>query len=425
MPMCKGMHSTVEFLAQRLLRRSVPKWYGAFCDPLSGGFYERLGRSFKPVPTGNRRLLTQCRQLALYSHASIQKECQKFNPDLKRHFTHIVDTYYVVETGGWRFSVDETGEPLDSSNDLYTLSFVIFAMSHYFRATKDERAQVLARATLDFIRNNFSRNGVPGYSECLDEKLEAIPKMRRQNPHMHLLEASLFAWETWGDGNYLAMADEMVSLFHDFFFTAGDARDCFLGEYYSEDLSREPEKGNIGEPGHYFEWIWLLKKHEKFHNQPGRHDDACARLLDFANRHGWDGEYGGIYDEFDAAGNILKDSKRLWPFTEAVKANALMLDSGEDKDFIKGRMADMILLFKRFYMDERGFWTEWLRRDLSPATDYMPGTTPYHVYFGVMEARSALSDRGRIKSLMIGPATFAYSVRRNFASTFKRLRKAG
>lgn len=417
--MNKGTHSTINYLANTLLRRRVPKWYEAFYDPATGGFFERLGHSFKPIYTGERRLLIQCRLLAMFSHACRQKEAGSFNPDLQRHFSHIVDHYYNAVTGGWYFSVDDKGEPLNATNDLYALSFVVFSFSHYFRASRDENAQMLARGTLDFIRSAFRMSGKPGYAEALGGNLEMLQRTRRQNPHMHLLEACLFAADTWDDPEYLRTANEMAGLFYEYFF---DQESCFLGEYYADDLSRHMKHGHIAEPGHYFEWVWLLKKHAAALGEPGLHENACKSLLEFANRYGWDEDYGGIYDEFDAGGGILKTSKRLWPFTEAMKANALMLDSGVDKDFIKERISRMVGLFGAHYMDGRGFWIEWLELDLQPVTDYMPGSTLYHVYFGTMETREILNARGPGKSLYIGPAITIYSLRRKASQIMRRIR---
>ncbi len=417
--MNKGIHSTIEYLAHKLLQRRVPKWYEAFCDQHSDGFYERLGKGFQPVYTGNRRLLTHCRQLALYSHAVAHKENRAFRPDLTRHYAHMVDTYYVAETGGWRFSVDDEGNSLDDTNDLYALAFVIFSLSHYYRATGDEKAQVLARATLDFIRNHMRISDRPGFAEAVSADLQLLERPRRQNPHMHLLEACLFAGDTWRDPNYLDTADEIIYLFYEYFF---DKERVFLGEYYQDNLSRDPETGHAAEPGHYFEWVWLLKKHASAIEEPDMHNDACSRLLMFANSFGWDREFGGIYDEFNVEGQVLKPSKRIWPFAEALKANVLMLDSGADKKFLKKRVAEMVKLFRKRYMDERGFWTEWLSRDLSPVTDYLPGTTPYHVYFGVMETLAALRQRGANKSITLQPVKWIYSLRRNASSAVRGAR---
>lgn len=413
--MSYSTHSTVEYLAQRLLQRWVPKWFEAFSDPVSGGFYERLGRQFKPVSTGQRRLLTQCRQLALYSHASLHNG---FSGDLGNRFESIIRAYRGEHSGGFRFSTDDNGAPLDNSYDLYSLSFVIFSASHYFRVSGDPMAEQVARQTLDFINAHFRLPGHPGLAEAIDDRLAPLPRLRRQNPHMHLLEACLFAADTWNDPAYRVMADEMVDLFTRYFYDPAANR---LSEFFTDDLQPDPEKGVLVEPGHYCEWVWLLKKHAGTGTQ---HDATCARLLEWANRYGWDGDYGGIYDVLQPDGTVTSDTKRLWPFTEALKANALMLDSGMDKDALKQRMADMVNFFRDQYMDERGFWVEWLNRDLTPATDYMPGTTPYHVYFGIMETRAALHARGRTKSWAAGPRVMGYTLRRQLSGYMRRLRRA-
>ena len=89
-----------------------------------------------------------------------------------------------------------------------------------------------------------------------------------------------------------------------------------------------------------------------------------------------------------------------------------------------GFIAKMTALFNNKYMAERGFWTEWLTRDLEPAAGYMPGTTPYHVYFGIMETREALSNRGKkkLKSLRAGPRAFIYRLRRRASDMVKAVR---
>ncbi len=419
-------HTTVDFLAQTLLQRWVPKWYGAFCDPNNGGFYERLGDQFVPRTGQPRRLLTHCRQMAMYAHASAHTR-GAFKPDLKKHFDHMLKTFYVPETGGWRFSVDDDGRPVDGTYDLYALSFVIFSMAHYYATTHDERAHTHALDLLKFIETHFVLPGLPGYAEAIDEHLKPIQRQRRQNPHMHLLEACLFAENTWGDRAFAVMADRMVDLFHHYFYIRDFGQLC---EFFTDTLKPDPTDGNKVEPGHYCEWVWLLKKHAFLRGYDSMHDDLCAELLSWANAHGWDYVHGGIYDVLSPDGEVLTDSKRLWPFTEALKANALMLDVVPeiDKAPLKNRMAKMVSVFREHYMSERGFWVEWLHRDLTPAVDYMPGTTPYHVYFGIMETYAVMHARGRSVSWRAGILLGLYTIRRQLSGVVRGVKakiKAG
>lgn len=412
--MASGIHSTIRSLKTRLALRWVPKWHEAFSEP-NGGFFERLGKGFKPVSTGQRRLVTQCRQLSIYSHYSYS--CNKnFATHLKDKFEFILIRYHDPATNLWHFSLDDAGNVKDKICDLYALSFAIFSFAHYFKATGDDRAKKTALGVLTLIDANFRFQDAPGFAEALDERGQPRPAVRRQNPHMHLLEACLFAKEIFGDASYERMADEIVALFQNYFFK--DA----LVEFFTHDLHPDPEKGDHLEPGHYFEWVWLLKKHAALKNDPALHNPLCQKLLNWANRNGWDSMYGGIYDTVSSGGRVLADTKRIWPFCEALKANALMLNAAQDRQEIKDRMTDMATVFRDKYISERGFWVEWLNRDLTPAADYMPGTTPYHVYFGIMETWDVISARGESVSLVASLEEALYGLRRSVSNAVKALR---
>ncbi|PZO87935.1 MAG: N-acylglucosamine 2-epimerase [Micavibrio aeruginosavorus] len=415
--MALGLHSTIYSLHMRLALRWCPKWRGAFVDP-AGGYYERLGKGFQPVLTGQRRLVTQCRQLSIYSHYALKNsKIKSLSADLQSEFDYIVSRYHDPETGLWHFSLDDNGRVLDRTCDLYALSFVIFSFSHYYRATLDDRARVRALEVLTLIDRDFRLE--TGLAEALGPDGKPLAKMRRQNPHMHLLEACLFAYETWRDDVFLAMADEMVALFCGSFFDEGR---CALVEFFDDALNPHPEKGAHVEPGHYFEWIWLLKMHGGMTGATDRHDAVCLKLLDWANRHGWDSDFGGIYDTLTPDGAVIADTKRIWPFCEALKANALMLTAVPDRQALKDRVAEMVAVFDEKYMDERGFWTEWLNRDLTPAVDYMPGTTPYHVYFGIEETMDILNGRGGGKSWRAPLTAALYSARRFVSGAVRSLK---
>lgn len=423
----RGTHTVVSHLSHRLLQRWVPKWHEAFFDPYAGLFYERVNRNFKPVSTGFRRLLTQTRLLAVFSHALSLRPSLAYSgvtpESLDEAFAGLVKHFHVADTGGWIFSIDEDTNPLDRTYDLYGHAFVIFALSHYDRMAGSASARAMASQTLSFIDQHFRKAGMKGFVEALDDTLRPVPdKPRRHESHMHLLEACLFAAQTWDDPAFMRVADEIVDLFARGFYDSEHQR---LSEYFTDDLTPLAQNGNIiCEPGHYYEWIWLLKKHAARRGDAKMYDPLCLQLLDWANRHGWDDVHGGIYDELDPAGAVIADTKRIWPFTEALKANVLMLDSVDDKIDLKENIARMVAVFNEQYMDERGFWTEWLTRDLQPATDTMPGTTPYHVYFGIMESAVVLRARGPSKSWFAWLQGTFYIFARNLSALVRAARYA-
>jgi hypothetical protein len=110
---------------------------------------------------------------------------------------------------------------------------------------------------------------------------------RRQNPHMHLLEALLAAHDAFGDGVFFARAEELVLIFLSRFFQAGEGA---LPEYFDAALAPQREAGRfLVEPGHHYEWIWLLDRYAQRAAAMGRPVRPDLRrvsdaLFEFADR---------------------------------------------------------------------------------------------------------------------------------------------
>ena len=84
-----------------------------------------------------------------------------------------------------------------------------------------------------------------------------------------------------------------------------------LCEYFDDDLNpASGELGRIVEPGHHYEWIWLLRWYER---ESGR---SVQRYVDglyrHADKYGYDKE-GMVVDEALIDGAHRLRSRRTWP----------------------------------------------------------------------------------------------------------------
>src|SRR3546814_11907533 len=96
-----------------------------------------------------------------------------------------------------------------------------------------------------------------GYSERQVARGEALPLPRRQNPHMHLLEAFLALYEASGEAHWLARAQSIHDLFRRHFLQPGQ-----LVEFFDADWREVPQNGRAGDlrprdPGPFFHSAWL------------------------------------------------------------------------------------------------------------------------------------------------------------------------
>jgi mannose-6-phosphate isomerase len=163
-----------------------------------------------------------------------------------------------------------------------------------------------------------------------------------------------------------------------------------LREFFAGDWSLHREHGEIVEPGHQFEWVWLL---HQYRQRGGALDVAkeADTLFRFALRYGFDPEYGGIHDQVSPDGAPLLRTRRIWPVTEAIKACVAMTEVGRDYRADANRLAAQLL--HDFVPQSRIGWHETLTREGAPSMTELPGSTPYHLFLGAAEAERLLPSQ--------------------------------
>ena len=134
---------------------------------------------------------------------------------------------------------------------------------------------------------------------------------------MHLLEAALALSTRYESSQYNALVASLSKLFDDKFL---DRRKLIIHEYLNNSFSPDKEIGHIIEPGHHYEWAWLLNWTAETVKQPEL-KKLGARILSKSLEFGWDFEFDGVFDQVNATNlSILKSSKRLWPILELIKS---------------------------------------------------------------------------------------------------------
>ncbi|MEE8141913.1 MAG: AGE family epimerase/isomerase [Planctomycetota bacterium] len=361
----------------------LPLTRDCFVDRKFGGFHERLDSSGKPIRLGYKRLLVQCRQIYLLSHAALTGDAESLQD--ARQGVEFLQRYWDQQRGGWFLQCTLRGQPLDRTKDAYGHAFVLLAMAYFHRASQDPQALELAARTLGVLEEHFAEPVHGGFIEAADENWSGLPRTRRQNPHMHLLEGFLAIYQESHDQRYLAQAQRMVELFESHFF---DADNRTLGEYFSDDWTRHPECGEIVEPGHHFEWYWLLYGYA----QATGNDavlPAAEAMRTWALKHGLDGEYGGVFDAVNRDGTVSLATKRIWPLLECIKASAIRYEHSRNLQDLEllGKCIDD--LFQR-HLCKDGRWKEHLDAEGAILNPDLPGTTGYHLFLGLSEALRVL-----------------------------------
>ena len=371
---------TAEAVRRWLFDDALPVWCDAGIDP-RGGFVELLSLDGRPVASAQRRMRVQGRQVYVYCHAAVEGWTGPARQTADNGLAFLTERYWHPD-GGFVFALDADGGVADRRRETYEQAFALNAFAWHYRAFKDAAVLDWARRTIAFLDERLGAdNG--GYREAIPD---ALP--RRQNPHMHLFEAMMSLYAATGDLEYRARAAALYHLMRGHFI---DAATGTLGEFFTADW--QPAAGDQGthlEPGHHYEWTWLL------HHYAGLGGDAAARelaapLYRFAVEKGTDPADGLAFDVVGRDGAVRDDNKRLWVQTEALKAHLAMAESGADPHAMARAERTLAGIFGRYLSTGHGVWQDHIRRDGTGFAKAAPASSFYHLYLAFSEYRRVAS----------------------------------
>lgn len=354
----------------------LPLWQEFGVDRQNGGFYERLNSDAQPVPNAPRRTRVVARQI--YSFAAAGR--LGWNGDWTEVVSHGANTLNDVclREDGLVISTHSVDEAQSNPEfDLYDHAFALFAIAELARSSRwTEWAQAAAFKMLNTMDARFTApNG--GWLDS-----ESDRELLRSNPHMHLLEAMLALHVATGSRDWLDRATGIAELaMRDFIGPETGA----LHEYFNLSWSFYPgDRGKIVEPGHQFEWSWLLHKWRQLSGNSSPNISIVAdRLCAIGENYGVS-KNGLVIDELWSDLSPKQVTSRTWPQTERAKACVMQAELATDPAAVAewevkaAEALDAILRFSHA-TGNKGLWFDRLLPDGSPIIEPAPASTLYHI----------------------------------------------
>ncbi|MEJ6819044.1 AGE family epimerase/isomerase [Pseudomonas sp. LF-5] len=353
---------------QHFVNVIVPLWQGPGWNADMALPYEALDAAHQPLPPQRYRTMACARQLYLFSSLigvvdNAEVRAAALFRSLQRHF-------HDAEHGGWFYSIDPQGQPLDQRKDLYTHAFILFACAHYWEKSGDPLVESTLNAALEIIGRRFA-TGDGLYEACLNRDWITLETGPLQNPLMHLAEAFLATLAVREDAQTQTALLALCTAMHK----------QFVDPQYG--LLMEKPLGAVDnwyEPGHQFEWYFLLEsspllRESKLHS-------ALDRTFAFTEQYGVEQATGAVWAMLDLQQDARpKDStQRIWAQAEYLRALTLRPDSEAVV------LRQLQALQQRFL--HAGGWHECRDEQGEVSRKDMPSTTPYHLatcYSGLAE----------------------------------------
>jgi N-acylglucosamine 2-epimerase/mannose-6-phosphate isomerase len=358
-----------------MFQDALPFWALYGVDTQNGGPVEDLELSgLGPKSTPFKRTRVAARQLYVFAHAALLG-WQDGARVADIMYTHLTQKCWRGPEVGWVRTTTLAGEVLDPTPDLYDYAFALFGLGWYHKLNAKPEALALAHQTLDLIEAHF----VHPQGGFLHARPAPLP--RQQNPHMHLFEAALVLFETSGDARFGALATKIRNLFVTRFFQKDTG---VLPEFFDEGLSPiSGEVGRIVEPGHHFEWAWILGQHQKLTQIDNiAHIDALIR---FGEMWGVDTNTAMTRNRIRDDGMILDGGSRTWPNTERLKgAIAWQEFCGKDCGTVVAHTTQCLFDWHLKH-DIPGCWRDAFDAQGLCVAQAVPASTLYHVFLAFAE----------------------------------------
>lgn len=240
----------------------LPFWMNRMADHEHGGFYGQMTGENVIHPFAPKSGVLNTRILWTFSAAYRILKNEKYLQTAIRARQYLSNHFYDTRYGGIYWSVDYTGQPLEKKKQFYVLSFALYGLSEYYRATGKQAALQEAIDLFHLIEKYSFDPDKNGYIEALTRHWQPIADVRLSakdtneikttNTHLHIMEAYTNLYRVWKDPFLYKQLKNLVCLFSEKMI---DKETGHLLLFFNEKWE---SKNEIISYGHEIETSWLL-----------------------------------------------------------------------------------------------------------------------------------------------------------------------
>lgn len=353
-----------------MLNAMFPLWAKEGVAP-SGLFADRLTLDHRYMATETTRARVQARQTYVFASALEMGWRPEVAASLVGKGVAILEHLKCSRGAVGHLVSMQDGRLVQDGGDLYDTAFALFALANAMSTVPE--ALNIATDILAALDHHFRDAENGGYAETLPR-----PPYRDQNPHMHMLEACHALYHATGETKHLERGEEIVRLFEA---RMTDHPTGTLCERFSLDWSPlEAASDDVIEPGHQFEWVWLLGRHAALSG--GKVSPTLRPLYDTASETLDDA--GRVLQRVRRDGNPVDASRRTWQQTDALKAHLTLFDLTGEALYAERAITSYNILMDEF-LTPQGGWIDQFDADGIPMVGCMTAATGYHVVLAFRE----------------------------------------
>lgn len=296
-------------------------WMKYTVDKENGGFYGQIDENEQVHAEAPKGSVLNSRILWAFSAAYNATGKKEYLQMADRAFAYITAHFIDREYGGVYWSVDYKGDPLSDRKQIYGLSFCIYGLSEYYKATASKEALELAIALFHEIEKHSYDQEKKGYFEAFARNWQPLADLRlsekdaneekTMNTHLHVIEAYGCLYQVWPDAFLKQQIAHLLEVFNAHII---DPQTGHLVLFFTADWER---RSGILSYGHDIEAAWLLQEAAEIIGDNKWITLMKAQSVKIANAAmaGLDAD-GGLWYEYE--NGHLVQQKHSWPQAEAM-----------------------------------------------------------------------------------------------------------
>jgi len=365
-------------LKSLFLQEILPTWAAVGYDERCGQFVEHLELDGSVQASGEVRTRTVARQIYVHAHAAHLGVAPPASLQMaETAFAHLHRVAWIGGTrGGYARAFNRhTDSITDPIRDLYDSSCILLALSWLLTATGKD----IYRDHIDQALVAIDRTLKDPFGGWAEDSEGSLP--RRQNPHMHYLEATLALCENNRTSAHMRAEGRAFALLGAHFLVGPKGP---LHEFFGPQWQLSAQYGSDRlEPGHMCEWVWLTTRHDMLTDSD--HTKICLDLLSTALAVGRSGGSPFLVDLVSAF-RPVSPSRRLWPQVEMLKAFLSLYERSGFQGYL-AEADDLASAILGAYMTGAppGCWHDCLDTHDRPIARTIPASSLYHLWTAVAD----------------------------------------
>lgn len=344
-----------------LVQNILPFWMNKMVDAQNGGFYGRIDGTGMVHPNADKGCVMNSRILWTFSSACRVLGTNDYLPFATRAKDYILTCFWDNQYGGVYWQLDHKGNVIDGKKQVYAQAFTIYALTEYYRITKDETCLAKAIELYHLLEKYSYDPKLEGYFEAFSRDWQEIGDLRlsekdanekkTMNTHLHVLEAYTNLYRVWKDEKFKTQYEKLIEVFAAKVVNHGTYN---LGMFFDESWN---DKTDLVSYGHNIEASWLLYEAAHVLGNPAiteRMKDLCIKIADVTFE-GLRPDGSMVYERFFKNNHIDTD-RHWWPQAESVVGYVNAFELTGKKDYLDKALSAWNFISKHLVDRKGGEW---------------------------------------------------------------------